>query len=269
MQTDHQPLSIHDLLRYKQRGEPFVMLTAYDATMAGILDDAGVPVLLVGDSLGMVVLGQQSTVPVTMDDMVHHTAAVRAGTRRAVIVADLPFGSIHVDRATARANAFRLVQQGGATAVKIEGGAAIADLVADLVSAGVPVMGHLGLTPQSVNQLGGYRVQGRDADGADRIVAAARAFEQAGAFALVVEAVPSAVGDAVTAAIDIPTIGIGAGAGTDGQVLVINDLLGLTAGPLPRFVKPYVDGRSVVRDAVKAFQAEVAAGEYPGPEHQY
>ena len=181
----------------------------------------------------------------------------------------MPFGSVHVDRATARANALRLLQEGGATAVKIEGGAPVTDLVGDLVGAGVPVMGHLGLTPQSVNQLGGYRVQGRDRTAADRIVADARALEQAGAFCVVLEAVPGELGRRVTETLEIPTIGIGAGEHTDGQVLVLHDLLGLTGGPLPRFVKAYVDGRSIVRDAAKAFQAEVASGEYPGPEHRY
>lgn len=268
MASGIRPRSFHDLRRYKERGERFVMLTAYDATMAGIFDEAGVPVLLVGDSLGMVVLGHRSTVPVTMDGMVHHTAAVRRGAPDALIVADMPFGSFQADRASAIDNAVRLLQA-GASGVKLEGGAAVTDLVADLVAAGIPVMGHLGLTPQSVNQLGGYRVQGRDDDDAERIVADALGLEAAGAFAIVLEVVPADLGRRVTEAVGIPTIGIGAGPDTDAQVLVGHDMLGLTAGRLPRFVKPYVDGRSVVHDAVKAFRSEVEAGAYPAAEHQY
>lgn len=246
------------------------MVTAYDASTAGILDEADIPVLLVGDSLGMVVMGHTSTVPVTMDDMVHHTAAVRRGAPRALVVADMPFGSFQTDPVAARRNAARLLQEGGATAVKIEGGnREMTALVADLVGIGIPVMGHLGLTPQSVNQLGGFKVQGRTDDAADLIVEQAAALEEAGAFAVVLECVPSDVGRRATEAVDIPTIGIGAGPDTDAQVLVLHDLLGLTAGPLPRFVKTYVDGRSVIRDAAKAFQSEVASGEYPGPEHRY
>lgn len=246
------------------------MVTAYDANTAAILDEADVPVLLVGDSLGMVVLGHTSTVPVTMDDMVHHTAAVRRGADRAVIVADMPFGSYQTDPVAARRNAARLLQEGGATAVKVEGGGpAILTLVEDLVGVGIPVMGHLGLTPQSVNQFGGFTVQGRTEEAAERIVTQAAALERAGAFAVVLECVPSEVGRRATRALEIPTIGIGAGPDTDAQVLVVNDLLGLTGGRLPRFVKAYVDGRSMVRDAVKAFQSDVAEGEYPGPEHSY
>lgn len=262
-------LSIHDLRAFKQRGERFAMLTAYDATSAAILDEAGVPILLVGDSLGMVMLGYDSTVPVTMDEIIHHARAVRRGAPNTLVVADMPFGSFQVDHTSAKANAVRLMKESGASAVKIEGGARVVDLVADLVAMGIPVMGHLGLTPQSVNQFGGYRVQGRSQNDADRIVADTRALEAAGAFAVVLECVPTAVGTRATAVVDIPTIGIGAGDGTDGQVLVLPDMLGLTAGPLPRFVKAYADGRSMIRDAVKAYVTEVASGEYPGPEHQY
>ncbi len=245
------------------------MVTAYDALSAAILDEAGIPLLLVGDSLGMVVMGHSSTVPVTMDDMVHHTAAVRRGAPTALVVADMPFGSFQTDMTAAKRNATRLLKEAGATAVKIEGGGPMTDLVADLVRIGVPVMGHLGLTPQSVNQFGGFKVQGRTQDAADRIVDDIVALEAAGAFAVVIECVPSDVGRRATEAVDIPTIGIGAGADTDAQVLVLPDLLGLTDGPMPRFVKAYIDGRSVIRDAVKSFQSEVASGEYPGPEHRY
>jgi 3-methyl-2-oxobutanoate hydroxymethyltransferase len=269
MSTSGRPRSVHDLREYKARGERFVMLTAYDATNAAILDEAGIPVLLVGDSLGMVVMGHGSTVPVTMDDMVHHTAAVRRGAPDALVVADLPFGSYQADPAEARRNAVRLLQEGGATAVKVEGGRRVTDLVADLVAMGVPVMGHVGLTPQSVNQLGGFKVQGRSDAAAEQIVTDTVALADAGAFAVVLECVPSDVGRRATEAVDVPTIGIGAGPDTDAQVMVLPDLLGMTSGRLPRFVKSYVDGRSVVRDAVKAFQSEVAGGEYPAPEHRY
>lgn len=246
------------------------MVTAYDANAAAILDEADIPVLLVGDSLGMVVMGHSSTVPVTMDDMVHHTAAVRRGAPHALVVADMPFGGFQVDPVEAKRNAVRLLKEGGATAVKIEGGEPdMTALVADLVRIGVPVMGHLGLTPQSINQLGGFKVQGRTDDAADRIVEQTVALQDAGAFAVVLECVPTDVGRRATEAVDIPTIGIGAGPDTDAQVLVLHDLLGLTAGPLPRFVKTYVDGRSMIRDAAKAFQSDVASGEYPGPEHRY
>lgn len=246
------------------------MVTAYDALTAEILDEAGIPLLLVGDSLGMVVLGHTSTIPVTMDDMIHHTAAVRRGAPDALVVADMPFGSFQSDPVQARHNAARLLKEGGASAVKLEGGSPqITSLVADLVTSGIPVMGHLGLTPQSVNQFGGFKVQGRDDEAADRIVDEIVALERAGAFSVVLEAVPSELGRRATQAVEIPTIGIGAGPDTDGQVLVVHDLLGLTGGRQPRFVKTYVDGRSIVRDAAKAFQSEVATGEYPAPEHQY
>jgi 3-methyl-2-oxobutanoate hydroxymethyltransferase len=269
MSPSTKPRSIHDLKAFKQRGERFVMLTAYDSTSAAILDEAGVPILLVGDSLGMVMLGYESTVPVTMDEIIHHTRAVRRGAPNALVVADMPFGSFQIDAASAKANAVRMLKETGASAVKIEGGARVTDLVADLVAMGIPVMGHLGLTPQSVNQFGGFKVQGRSQEDADRIVADTHALEAAGAFSVVLECVPSEVGRRATEAVDIPTIGIGAGDATDGQVLVLQDMLGMTDGPLPRFVKAYADGRSLVRDAVKSFQAEVGSGEYPGPEHQY
>ena len=264
-----RPRSIHDLRAFKQRGERFAMVTAYDALSAEILNEAGIPVLLVGDSLGMVVMGHTSTVPVTLDDILHHTAAVRRGAPDALVVADMPFGSFQLDMTDARRNATRLLKEAGATAVKIEGGGPMTELVSDLVRIGIPVMGHLGLTPQSVNQFGGFKVQGRSDDDADRIIDDIKGLESAGAFAVVLECVPSALGRRATEAVDIPTIGIGAGPATDAQVLVLPDLLGMSGGRQPRFVKAYADGRSFVRDAVKSFQAEVATGEYPGPEHQY
>lgn len=262
-------VTIHDLRAYKQQGERFVMVTAYDYLSARMLDEAGVPVLLVGDSLGMVVLGYDDTVPVTVDEMLHHTRAARRGTKRALLVADMPFMSYQADATEGLRNAGRMLKEGGAAAVKVEGAGATVELTARLVSAGIPVMGHLGLTPQSVNQFGGFKVQGRDDATAERLLADARELTDAGAFALVLECVPAELGARVSEAVEIPTIGIGAGGGTDGQVLVYHDLLGLTSGRLPRFVKQYADLGSEITAAVKAFRAEVASGDYPGPEHTY
>jgi 3-methyl-2-oxobutanoate hydroxymethyltransferase len=264
-----RPVSIHDLRSYKERGERFPMLTAYDYLSAQILDEAGIPILLVGDSLGMVVLGYDSTVPVTIDEMLHHTRAVSRGAQRALVVGDMPFGTYQGSIDEGLRNAARFLKEAGATAVKVEGAGRVVDLTARMTEAGIPVMGHLGLTPQSVNQLGGFKVQAKDEAAADRLLADARALEEAGAFAVVLECVPADVGVAVTEALSVPTIGIGAGPGTDGQVLVFHDMLGLTAGRLPRFVKPYADLRAGITDAVKAFTAEVASGDYPGPEHTY
>ncbi|MFA9429362.1 3-methyl-2-oxobutanoate hydroxymethyltransferase [Egicoccus sp. AB-alg2] len=264
-----RPVSIHDLRAAKERGEKFAMLTSYDYSSAALLDELGVPVLLVGDSLGMVVLGYDSTVPVTLDEMLHHTRAVARGAPNAIVVGDLPFGTYQDGPSQALASATRMLKEGGANAVKLEGGGAMVEVTARLVAAGIPVMGHLGLTPQSVNQFGGFKVQGRDDDAARQLLEDAGALAEAGAFAIVLECVPSELGARVTAAIDVPTIGIGAGPDTDGQVLVWHDLLGLTTGRLPRFVKQYADLRSEISGAIKAFVSEVADGEYPAPEHTY
>jgi 3-methyl-2-oxobutanoate hydroxymethyltransferase len=267
--TARRPVTIHDLAAIKRRGERFVMVTASDASSGAILDELGVPVVLVGDSLAMVALGYDSTLPVTLDEMLHHTRAVARGARHSLVVGDLPFGSYQAGPDAALAAATRMLKEAGAGAVKLEGGGEVVDATARLVAAGIPVMGHLGLTPQSVHQLGGFRVQARDDEAADRLVADARALAEAGAFAVVLECVPSSVGARVTAELDVPTIGIGAGPGTDAQVLVWHDLLGLTTGRLPRFVKTYADLRAEISTAIKTFAAEVAEGEYPGPEHSY
>jgi 3-methyl-2-oxobutanoate hydroxymethyltransferase len=264
-----RPVTIHDLRSCKERGERFAMLTAYDYLSAQILDAADVPVLLVGDSLGMVVLGYDSTVPVTMDEMLHHTRAVARGASRALVVGDMPFMSYQGSAEEGMHNAARFLKEAGAGAVKVEGGGPVVDLVARLTGAGIPAMGHLGLTPQHVNQFGGFKVQAKDEEAAARLRADAVALQEAGAFAVVLECVPEAVGAAVTRALAIPTIGIGAGPATDAQVLVYHDLLGLTAGRLPRFVKPYADLRAAITGAVKSYMSEVADGEYPGPEHTY
>lgn len=245
------------------------MLTAYDFLSAQILDEAGVPVILVGDSLGMVMLGYDSTVPVTLDEMLHHTRAVARGARSALVVGDMPFGTYQDGPSQALASATRFLKEANANAVKIEGGGPMVEVTARLVQAGIPVMAHLGLTPQSVNQFGGFKVQGRDEEAQRRILQDARELQDAGAFSLVLEAVPSKLAADVTAALDIPTIGIGAGKDTDGQVLVWHDLLGLTSGRLPRFVKQYANLREQITDAVKTFSHEVADAEYPAPEHTY
>jgi len=264
-----RPVSIHDLSAMKQRGERFVMLTAYDAGSARLLDELGIPVLLVGDSLGMVVLGYDSTVPVTLDEMLHHTRAVSRGAPHSLVVGDMPFGTYQEGPSQALASATRMLKEAGANAVKLEGGGPMVEVTAHLVGVGIPVMGHLGLTPQSVNQFGGFKVQGRDEEAAARLLDDAVALADAGAFSIVLECVPADVARRVTAVVDVPTIGIGAGPHTDAQVLVWHDLLGLTTGRLPRFVKQYVDLRSEIAGAVKAFQHEVTDGEYPGPDHVY
>lgn len=260
-------VTVSDVAAFKTRGERFTMLTAYDAPTARIVDEAGVPVILVGDSLAQVVLGYDTTIPVTVDEMLHHTRAVARGAKNALIVGDMPFGSYQAGEDEAMSNAMRFLKEGGAHSVKLEGPRS--DLVGRLSAAGVPVMGHLGLTPQSVNLFGGYKVQGRTEEQADSIVRWAKELEEAGAFALVLECVPSELARRVTTALSIPTIGIGAGPDCDGQVLVIHDLLGLSAGKMPRFVKRYADLSTIAADAVRAYRDEVADGTYPGPEHAY
>jgi len=261
------PVTIQDLRGFKARGERFAMLTAYDFPTAQVLDEAGIPVLLVGDSLAQVVLGYDSTIPVTVDEMLHHTRAVARGTRNALIVGDMPFMSYQVSVEEGLRNAGRFLKEGGAHSVKIEGPQI--ELAAAMSERGIPVMGHLGLTPQSVHLFGGYKVQGRSEEQADRIRYWAKELEEAGAFALVLECVPAALAAQITRSLSIPTIGIGAGPDCDAQVLVINDLLGLTDGQPPKFVKRYADVRTLIGDAAKRYASEVAAGEYPGPEHSY
>jgi 3-methyl-2-oxobutanoate hydroxymethyltransferase len=244
------------------------MLTAYDALTAGVFDEAGIPVLLVGDSAGNVVYGYGTTLPVTMDELVPLVAAVVRGTKRALVVADMPFGSYQTGPAQALENAARFVKEGGAHAVKLEGGARVLPQVEALVAAGIPVMAHLGLTPQSVHVFGGYRVQGRGEAG-EQLVRDAKALQEAGAFAVVLEVVPADLAEQVTGSVAIPTIGIGAGAGTDAQVLVWQDMAGLTPEPVARFVKRYADIRGELSRAAQAFAADVSTGAYPAAEHSY
>lgn len=245
------------------------MLTAYDYTTACLLDEAGVDSILVGDSLGMVMLGYENTLPVTMEDMIRHTGAVRRGTRRALLIADMPFLSYHVSVEEAVRNAGRLVQEGGAEAVKLEGGSDLINRVRAIVRAQIPVLGHIGLTPQSVNMMGGFKVQGRDLPTARKLLDDARQLQEAGAFGLVLECVPAALARVITERVEIPTIGIGSGPYCDGQVLVIQDVLGLGRGRRPRFVKAYADMGDEVVGAVQAYIDEVREGGFPLSEHGY
>lgn len=245
------------------------VLTAYDALTGMLVDQADVPVVLVGDSLGMTVLGYETTLPVTMEEMLHHTAAVARGVEKALVVVDMPFMSYQISVESGLANAGRFLKEAGGDAVKIEGGAIRAELIETLVGNGIPVLGHIGLTPQSIKEMGGYKVQGRTSEQARQLMDDAMAIEQAGAFALVLECVPADLGEMISSALSIPTIGIGAGAGCDGQVLVFTDVLGMSDKPVPRFVKKYAELNSVMVSALSAYRSEVEAGAYPGEEHTY
>jgi 3-methyl-2-oxobutanoate hydroxymethyltransferase len=260
-------ITIRDLQTAKERGERWAMLTSYDMLTAALFDDAGIPALLVGDSAGNNVLGYDTTVPVTVDDMIPLVRGVVRGTKRALVIADLPFGSYQASPQQAFDSAVRFMRE-GAQAVKLEGGRRVLPQVELLVESGIPVMGHIGLTPQSVNALGGYRVQGRG-DAGDLLLKDALALERAGAFAIVLEVVPSDLAERITSELTIPTIGIGAGPGTDAQVLVWTDMAGLTPGPGPKFLKKYADLRTVLTDAVSAYSDDVREGRYPAPEHGY
>lgn len=260
-------ITVRDIAAAKERGEKWPMVTAYDAMTAKVFDEAGIPVLLVGDSAAMVVYGYDSTLPVSVDDLMPLTAAVVRGSSRAMVVADLPFGSYQSSPQQALETAARFLKEAGAHAVKLEGGRRVLPQVEALVSAGIPVMAHLGLTPQSVNAFGGYRVQGRGQSG-DELMADAKDLEYAGAFSVVLECVPAELAERVTASLSIPTIGIGAGPATDAQVLVWQDLMGLTSHPA-KFVKKYFDLAGEMDRAVRAFADEVTTGAFPTPEHSY
>ncbi|GII83821.1 3-methyl-2-oxobutanoate hydroxymethyltransferase [Sphaerisporangium siamense] len=260
-------MTVRDIAAAKERGEKWPMVTAYDAMTAKVFDEAGIPVMLVGDSAAMVVYGYDSTLPVSVDDLLPLTAAVVRGSSRALVVADLPFGSYQASPGDALATAARFMKEAGAHAVKLEGGRRVLPQIELLVSAGIPVMGHLGLTPQSVNAFGGYRVQGRGQSG-DELMADAKALEHAGAFAVVLECVPADLAARVSAALSVPTIGIGAGPSCDAQVLVWQDLMGLTPHPA-KFVKKYADLAGEMDHAVRAFAHDVVSGVFPAPEHSY
>jgi 3-methyl-2-oxobutanoate hydroxymethyltransferase len=256
-------VTIHTLRQMKARGERIAMLTAYDATFARLLDEAGADVLLVGDSLGMVIQGHETTLPVTLDEIAYHCRAVARGARRAHVVGDMPFMSYQASIEQGITNAGKLMKEGGCHSIKLEGGAVHAELVKRLVAAGIPVMGHIGLTPQSYHQLGGFKVQGRDPGGRERLLADARTLEDAGVYSIVLEAIPADIAYDITAQVSVPTIGIGAGTGCDGQVLVSYDALGMDETFKPRFVRRYATLGATIKDAVAHYVADVRAGSFP------
>jgi 3-methyl-2-oxobutanoate hydroxymethyltransferase len=256
-------VTITQIKEMKQKGEKIVMLTAYDYSTAKIVDEVGVPLILVGDSLGMVVLGYESTIPVTMEEMLHHTKAVVRGTKRSLIVGDMPFMTYHLSIEQALQNAARFIQEAGAQAIKLEGGVTVAEKVRRMVQCGMPVMGHIGLTPQSIHQFGGHKVQGKSPEGAKKLLDDAIALDEAGAFAIVLETVPTPLATLITEKVSVPTIGIGAGIGCDGQVQVINDILGSFADFVPKHAKQYAKLTDIIRKAVTDYHNEVKDGTFP------
>jgi 3-methyl-2-oxobutanoate hydroxymethyltransferase len=266
-EDDMKKVTILEVQRMKQETEKITMLTAYDYRTALILDSCEVEILLVGDSLGNVVLGMDNTLPVTMQEMLHHTKAVVKGRKRALVVADMPFMSYHVCLEEAKRNAGLLIKDGGAEAVKVEGGANVADVIEAVTQIDIPVMGHIGLTPQSIHRMGGFKVQGREEQQRQKLLADAQAVERAGAFAVVLECVPAELAQEISRSVSIPTIGIGAGAGCDGQVLVINDVLGLSGSFRPKFVKQYAQLEEQIKKAVCKYCEEVKSGGFPSEEY--
>ncbi len=263
-------ITVPDILKMKDEGRKIPVLTAYGFPMARLLDEAGIPVLMVGDSAGMVEAGYPSTIPVTIDEIIYHTRAVAAGRKNALVVSDMPFGSYQISPLNAKKNASRLVKEGGAEAVKLEGGRRSCPAIKAVTGMDIPVMGHIGLTPQSLHKLGGYRVQGKSDFEAKRLMEDALAAEDAGAFSIVLECIPAALAKEITAALKIPTIGIGAGVLCDGQVLVLNDLLGLTMGMnAPKFVKRYLNLAPLILKATKAYKKDVEAGRFPSKRHSF
>jgi 3-methyl-2-oxobutanoate hydroxymethyltransferase len=262
-------LTIQDIIMMKQNGEKISMLTAYDASFAGLIDASGIEMVLVGDSLGMVLLGYDSTIPVTMEEMLHHCRAVNRGIKRAVMVGDMPFMSYQVSESEAITNAGRFLKESGCDAVKLEGGTEMCDKVKAISLAGIPVMGHIGLTPQTASQLGGYKVQGRDADSARKLLQSARDLEASGAFSIVLECIPAELSEVITKAVSIPTIGIGAGKHCDGQVLVTHDMVGMFEKFIPSFVKQYVNLASQIKEAVATYNEEVKNGSFPSEEQSF
>jgi 3-methyl-2-oxobutanoate hydroxymethyltransferase len=256
-------ITINQVKEMKQRGEKIAMLTAYDYATAKLVDSAEIPLILVGDSLGMVVLGYESTIPVTMEEMLHHTKAVVRGTQKALVIGDMPFMTYHVSVYDALRNAARFIQEGGAQAVKLEGGVTVAEKVKRIIECGIPVMGHIGLTPQSINQFGGHKIQGKTPEAAARLLEDARALEEAGAFAIVLETVPAPLARLITQKISIPTIGIGAGPDCDGQVQVINDMLGSFTDFVPKHAKQYAKLADVIKSAASQYRDEVTSGKFP------
>jgi len=264
-----EKITVPEIVKMKQRKEKITCLTAYDYSFARILDQAGVDILLVGDSLGCVIQGHQTTLPVTLEEMIYHTRLVARGRKRALVVGDMPFLSFQVNRAEAVQNAGRYLKEAGAEAVKLEGGVAMRETIEAMARVGIPVMGHVGLTPQSVHRFGGYKIQGKDKDRREGIVADALAVEEAGGFAVVLEGMPADLAKEITERLTIPTIGIGAGAHCDGQVLVIHDMLGLFDDFTPKFVKRYADVKAIMADAVQSFITDVREQKFPGEEHSF
>ena len=262
-------LNIQDIIMMKQNGEKISMLTAYDASFAGLIDASGIEMVLVGDSLGMVLLGYDSTIPVTMEEMLHHCRAVNRGIKRAVMVGDMPFMSYQVSESEAIINAGRFLKESGCDAVKLEGGTEMCDKVKAISLAGIPVMGHIGLTPQTASQLGGYKVQGRDADSARKLLQSARDLEASGAFSIVLECIPAELSEVITKAVSIPTIGIGAGKHCDGQVLVTHDMVGMFEKFIPSFVKQYANLASQIKEAVVTYNEEVKNGSFPSEDQSF
>ena len=257
------------ILDKKQRREPITCLTAYDYASARLVDEAGVDMVLVGDSLAMVMLGYENTLPVTMNEMLHHTAAVRRGVKRALLIADMPYASYHVSKKDALRNAARFVKEAGAEAVKIEGGEKRVEFITRIIDAEIPVMGHIGLTPQSLHMMGGYKVQGKTLAAVEQLMKDAAALDRAGVFAIVLEGIPRELAAMITAEVAVPTIGIGAGPECDGQVLVFHDILGLTFAAPPKFVRRYADLGATIANAVANFKADVESGQYPNDEESY
>jgi len=255
--------TINKIKDMKQKGEKISMLTAYDYATAKIVDEVGIPLILVGDSLGMVVLGYESTIPVTIEEMLHHTKAVVRGTKQAMVIGDMPFMTYHLSIDDTLKNAARFIQEAGAQAIKLEGGVTVAEKVKRIVECGIPVMGHIGLTPQSINQFGGFKVQGKTPEAATKLLKDARALDEAGAFAIVLETVPAPLASLITSEISIPTIGIGAGAGCDGQVQVINDILGSFTDFVPKHAKQYAKLADIIQKAVTEYDNEVKTGSFP------
>jgi 3-methyl-2-oxobutanoate hydroxymethyltransferase len=265
----NRKVTVLDLQEWKEQGQPITMLAAYDYPTARLVDQAGIDIILVGDSVGMVLLGYEHTVPVTMEEMLHYCKAVARGAKRALLVGDMPFLSYQVDAKEAIRNAGRFLKEGNMDVIKVEGGQEIAPTAQAIIKAGIPVMGHIGLTPQTISKLGGYRVQGRDVTTAKALIDDAVALEEAGVFSILLEAIPSPVAKLITERVSIPTIGIGSGPDCDGQSMVIHDLAGLIERKLPKFVKQYVNVLPTIQQALATYREEVIAGTFPGPEHCY
>ena len=262
-------VTINQIKEMKQKGEKIAMLTAYDYSTAKIVDEVGIPLILVGDSLGMVILGYESTIPVTMEEMLHHTKAVVRGAKQAMVIGDMPFMTYHISIDDALYNAAQFIQEGGAQAVKLEGGVTVAEKVSRIVECGIPVMGHIGLTPQSMYQLGGFKVRGKTLEAATKLLEDAQALEQAGAFTIVLETVPAQLAALITQRISIPTIGIGAGIGCDGQVQIINDILGSFTDFIPKHAKQYTRLSDIIRAAVTEYDNEVKSGSFPTDQQSF